>query len=208
MEKRIFNLIIVDESGSMSVIERQALEGMNETLETVQKMQEQHKEMEQRVTLITFDSTHTKFIYDNAAAAGAPKLSPKDYNPGGATPLYDAIGIGISKVNALTSADDRVLVTIITDGEENCSQEYNLKMIKNLVEKLKKQNWTFTFIGTDNLDVEGTAGAMGINNHFSFAEDAEGTREMFRCERECRSRYNDRVASNKEDADGYFDSDK
>ena len=51
--KRVFNLIIVDESGSMSVIEKQALMGLNETLETVRKMQGLHKDMEQRVTLIT-----------------------------------------------------------------------------------------------------------------------------------------------------------
>ncbi len=30
--KRVFNLIIVDESGSMSVIQKQALSGLNETL--------------------------------------------------------------------------------------------------------------------------------------------------------------------------------
>lgn len=30
--KRVFNLIIVDESGSMSIIRKQAFTGMNETL--------------------------------------------------------------------------------------------------------------------------------------------------------------------------------
>ncbi len=33
--KRVFNLIIVDESGSMSIIRKQAFTGMNETLQTV-----------------------------------------------------------------------------------------------------------------------------------------------------------------------------
>ena len=37
--KRIHNLIIVDESGSMSVIRKQAFTGMNETLQTVRQMQ-------------------------------------------------------------------------------------------------------------------------------------------------------------------------
>ena len=36
--KRVFNLIIVDESGSMSVIRQQAFAGMNETLSTPQRM--------------------------------------------------------------------------------------------------------------------------------------------------------------------------
>lgn len=169
--KRVFNLLVVDESSSMSIIERQALVGINETLTTIQKMQKAHKDMEQRVTLITFDSTHKNLFYDNVSASRADSLKSRDYNPCGGTPLYDAIGMGIAKINALTTEDDSVLVTIITDGEENCSEEYNLKMIKNLIEKLKKQNWTFTFIGTDDLDVESSALNMDIDNHLQFSED-------------------------------------
>ena len=171
--KRVFNLLVVDESGSMSIIERQALIGINETLTTIQKMQATHKNLEQRVTLITFDSTHKNLFYDNVSDKKANPLKAKDYNPCGATPLYDAIGI-----------------TIITDGEENCSEEYSLKMIKNLIEKLKKQNWTFTFIGTDDLDVESIALDMGIDNHLQFSEDEAGTREMFVRENRARERYN------------------
>ena len=188
--KRVFNLLVVDESGSMSIIRRQALEGINETLTTIQKMQETHKNLEQRVTLITFDSTHTNVFYDNVRASNANPLKAKDYNPCGATPLYDAIGMGIAKINALTTEDDSVLVTIITDGEENCSEEYSLKMIKNLIEKLKKQNWTFTFIGTDDLDVENIALDMGIDNHLQFSEDEAGTKKMFARENRARERYN------------------
>ena len=33
--KRVFNLLVVDESGSMSIIRRQALVGINETLATI-----------------------------------------------------------------------------------------------------------------------------------------------------------------------------
>lgn len=117
--KRVFNLLVVDESGSMSIIERQALVGINETLTTIQKMQKTHKDMEQRVTLITFDSTHKNLFYDNVSARRANPLKSRDYNPCGGTPLYDAIGMGIAKINALTTEDDSVLVTIITDGVEN-----------------------------------------------------------------------------------------
>ena len=188
--KRVFNLLVVDESGSMSIIRHHALVGINETLTTIQKMQETHKNLEQRVTLITFDSTHTNVFYDNVRASNANPLKAKDYNPCGATPLYDAIGMGIAKINALTTEDDSVLVTIITDGEENCSEEYSLKMIKNLIEKLKKHNWNFTFICTDDLDVENIALDMGIDNHLQFSEDEAGTKKMFARENRARERYN------------------
>ena len=193
--KRVFNMIIVDESGSMCVIERQALAGINETIDTVKKMQKMHKDMEQRISLLTFDSGHKTFKYDNVKAESVHRLGCKDYNPCGGTPLYDAIGTAISKLNAQTTERDNVLVTIITDGEENCSQEYNLKMVKTLIDKMKKQGWTFTLIGTDNLDVEGMAGKMCIDNHLAFTQDDRGTREMFARENKARMRFNESLAS-------------
>ena len=188
-------MIIVDESGSMCVIERQALAGMNETIDTVKKMQKMHKDIEQRISLLTFDSGHKTFKYDNVKAESVHRLGSKDYNPCGGTPLYDAIGTAISKLNAQTTERDNVLVTIITDGEENCSQEYNLKMVKTLIDKMKKQGWTFTLIGTDNLDVEGMAGKMCIDNHLAFTQDDRGTREMFARENKARMRFNESLAS-------------
>ena len=202
--KRVFNLLVVDESGSMAIIQKQALMGINETLDTIAKMQKTHKELEQHITLLTFDSSHKRLIYDNFTADMAHKLGYNDYRPGGATPLYDAIGMGIAKINAQTSDEDSVLVTIITDGEENCSEEYNLNMIKNLIGKLKKQGWTFTFIGTDSLDVEGIAADMGIDNHLSFSEDAKGTEEMFKHERMSRERFNLCMASDSAMPEGSY----
>ena len=189
--KRVFNLIIVDESGSMSVIRKQAFSGMNETLSTVRTMQEKYPETEQHVTLVTFDSEHMKWHYDNARAGKTKDLEWKAYNPSAATPLYDAIGKTVSKLNAQVGPEDNVLVTIITDGEENCSEEWTLKMVRNLIEKLKEQKWTFTLIGTDNLDVEGMAHSMCIDEHMDFGEDAESTGAMFARERRARERYYD-----------------
>ena len=108
--KRVHNLIIVDESGSMEVIRKQAFVGMNETLQTVRKMQEKFPDQEQYVTLLTFDSGHTTWHYDNLPAAQTKDLDWKAYCPGGGTPLYDAIGKGISKTNAQIEDGDHVLV--------------------------------------------------------------------------------------------------
>ena len=167
--KRVFNLIIVDESGSMSIIRKQAFTGMNETLQTVRLMQKKFTDQEQYVTLVTFDSEHTKWHYDNTPAARTHNLEWKDYNPCGGTPLYDAMGKAISKMNAL-------------------------KMIRRMIEKLKKHHWTFTLIGTDNLDVETMAHSFAIEEHMEFHQDVEGTKAMFARERRCRERYNCCVA--------------
>ena len=201
---RVFNLIIVDESGSMSIIRKQAFTGMNETLETVRQMQEKFPDQEQRVTLVTFDTGHTTWHYDNTPAAQTKNLDWKAYNPGGGTPLYDAMGMAISKVNAQIEEGDNVLVTVITDGEENSSEEWTLKMIRTMIEKLKKQHWTFTLIGTDNLDVETMAHSFAIDEHMEFTEDAEGTKRMFERERRSRERYNCCIADNTSISKGLF----
>lgn len=186
-EKRVINLIIADESGSMSVIRDTTLAGLNETITTCQKMQEKFPTMEQRITLITFDSNHTKVIFDNIPALEAKPLSQKDYVPGAATPLYDAIGQAITKTYAQTEKTDNVLVTILTDGEENSSTEFDLKMVKRLIDKQKEQGWTFTFIGTDDLDVEGMAHEMGIKSFLSFSRNCESTSKMFSKDRASRA---------------------
>lgn len=186
-EKRVINLIIADESGSMSVIRDTTLAGLNETITTCQKMQEKFPTMEQRITLITFDSNHTKVIFDNIPALEAKPLSQKDYVPGAATPLYDAVGQAITKTYAQTEKTDNVLVTILTDGEENSSTEFDLKMVKRLIDKQKEQGWTFTFIGTDDLDVEGMAHEMGIKSFLSFSRNYESTSKMFSKDRASRA---------------------
>ncbi len=204
--RRIVNLIIVDESGSMSLIERQALTGLNETLATVKRMQDNDPSVGQSVTLLTFNSDHTRYVFDNTPARHVHTIGSREYQPSGATPLYDAIGRGVSKVNAQTSASDVVLVTIITDGEENCSREYDLRMVKQLIEKMKLQRWTFTFIGTDNLDVRRMAHDMAIDNHMEFAEDAEGTQRMFEIDRHARMRFcSQAVHDERIPEGGYFD---
>ena len=63
-------------------------------------------------------------------------------------------------------------------------------MIRFLISRLKEQGWTFTLIGTDNLDVESMARSFSIDNHLAFCEDAEETRAMFRKDRMARRNYN------------------
>lgn len=204
-DKTVYNLVIVDESGSMDLIRKQAWSGINETIGTIQALQKETPAVSQFLTLITFDSTHLKTIFDNKPIGRCRKLRWDEYQPGACTPLYDAIGRGISMVNAHCKEDDNVLVTIITDGLENASREFTLAMVHNLIAKLKEQHWTFTLIGTDNLDVKGMAQDFAIDNHLAFTEDADGTDEMFEKERRSRRRYNDCIAMNCEMPKGdYF----
>lgn len=187
MKKRVFNLIIVDESGSMHCIQQQTVNGLNETLQTVRMAQKAHPEQEHLVSLIFFNSNGVRTTYNATPANETTDMGRHDYNPEGCTPLYDAIGNGISELRRHVAPNDSVLVTILTDGEENSSKEYKHEAIHSLIENMKKQDWLFTFIGA-NIDVKRTSRDMGIDYCMAFCQDEAGTRAMFK--RESRSRMN------------------
>ena len=188
MKTRVFNLIILDESGSMSCIERQALTGVNETLQTIRRAQEKYPEQEQYVTFVPFQTGSIKFVRDCEPIANVKDLEPKDYNPGTCTPLYDAIGLSVNHLKKNVAETDSVLVTIITDGYENDSHEFSSKDISRIVEEMKSKGWLFTYIGA-NQDAIEVAKTMNIKNALNFVQDEAGTRRMFEKERRSRGRF-------------------
>lgn len=193
--KKVFNLIILDESGSMQSIYRPALSGLNETLQTIRSAGQAHADQQHFVTLITFDSEHYKKIYDNLPAEKTVDVTPEQYRPFACTPLFDTMGRAIYEMNNTADKDDIVLVTIITDGYENASTEYNCTAIKNLVEQMKEKGWIFTYIGA-NQDVLAVASSLAIDNHLEFSADADGTSEMFARENRSRRNFMERLSMN------------
>lgn len=186
MEKKIYNLIILDESGSMMSIKSQAISGLNETMQTIRDAQEKYEDQSHYVTLVSFNTNKVKTIYDCCPVHRIQELDNNDYQPSACTPLYDAMGVSLSQLKSVVKDEDNVLVTIITDGYENASREYSDKAITQLVESLKAKGWVFAYIGA-NQDVEKVATSMGILNSLCFDANPEGTREMLRQDRECRS---------------------
>lgn len=204
---KVFNLIILDESGSMISIYEPALTGVNETLQTIRGASEEHPDQEHYVSLVAFDTGHYNKIYDSLAAAKAVDITKDQYRPNGGTPLYDAMGKALNELKSKVGKDDVVLVTIITDGYENASREYSGPAIKALVESLRKEGWVFTYIGA-NQDVEKVAESMSINNSMAFQASFSGTQAMFDKERRSRKAFFGKLSSSedREDlANGYFD---
>ena len=173
---KVYNLIILDESGSMSSLHKPAVDGLNETLQSIQSAQATHADLQEHfVSMVFFNSNGIRPIMEDTPVANVKELKQQDFRPNACTPLYDAMGNSLSKLRYRLNSDEQqqVLVTVITDGYENASHEYNGKMIKNLVTDLKALGWVFTYIGA-NQDVEAVAESMAINNRMSFEADNEG----------------------------------
>jgi uncharacterized protein YegL len=181
--------MILDASGSMESIYNQALSGVNETIQTIRMGQKEHPEFEQSLTLASFNSgkNYLNVKYSATPIDEVKEITKEDYIACGGTALYDAMGEMISELKRKVTLEDRVLVTVITDGYENASIHWNGPQIKSLVEELRHQGWTFTYIGA-NQDVEAVAGSMGIRNTLAFEETDNGSKEMFEIDRLSRTK--------------------
>lgn len=187
-EQRVFNLIVLDESGSMGVIKREAVSGFNETVQTIKAAQEKFSCQRHFVSLVTFNGEKISTVYDCVPVAEVAELGENDFRPNCNTPLYDAMGMSLLTLEQKVGEGDVVLVTIITDGEENASREFNRLQIRGLVERLREKHWVFTYIGT-NQDVTRVAQNLSINNSVSFSYSPKGTKAVFARENSCRMKF-------------------
>ena len=172
----IYNVIILDESGSMSSIYKETLTGVNEVLNGIRRNQEDFPEQRHFVTVVTFEGNGiggVKTRRDRAPIDSVEPFTEKDYRPGGCTPLYDAMGKTMNEVEGLVHAEDKVMVTVITDGYENSSKEYSGKIIKNMVDRLRKKGWTLSYIGA-NQDAVEVARDLHIANALNYDATPEG----------------------------------
>lgn len=174
---QVYNVIILDKSGSMESIRQAAISGFNETLNGIKKAQEKFADTQEHfVSLVAFCSCETKQIFDKVPVSEARHLTMEDYQPCCCTPLYDAMGFTLTTIRKhVKSIEDAVVVvTIITDGMENDSKEYTGAAVKQLVEQLKGEGWTFTYMGA-NQDSSEIAFNLSIRNSRNFDYSAQGT---------------------------------
>lgn len=153
---------ILDGSGSMASVQKEAREAYNQQVREVRK---KSVGMNTKVSCVTFSTYVNPPVVWNKPVEELVEIDEKDYNPDGYTALYDAIGGTVTKLKQLEKADDEntsFLVVIVSDGEENASQYFNQFEIKSMIESLQAtKRWTFVFLGA-NQDLNATQRSTGI----------------------------------------------
>lgn len=175
---RIYNLIIVDESGSMMSLQQATITGVNETINSIRGAQREFADTQEHfLTLVTFDANGTtepvRTLLDCAPIGTVEDF--RNYTPYGSTPLYDAMGQSITALyNKIKDDEDATaVVTVLTDGYENASREWNAARVKALIEQLKQEGWSFSYMGSEH-DVKEISLLLSIDNYIEFSHDVSG----------------------------------
>ena len=174
-------IMILDMSGSMRNLTSDTIGGYNSLID------EQKKQPgEAKVTTILFDDRYI-VLHDREDIQKVNPITDKEYMPRGMTAMLDAIGrtlVSVGEKLAQTPEEERpgkVLVTIITDGYENASKEYNWSAIKDMIkEQREKYSWVFSFIGAD-IDNISVSNSLGIDSRLSkkYTKSSAGTSSVY-----------------------------
>lgn len=180
----VHNVNILDASGSMGGGKyKNGVEGINKEIEALKK---EDMGVDYTCTVIEFDSSGN--TTNHYFMTSLEMIKPfKGRGVKGMTALHETIGITIEKLLTLIRPEDRVVMTITTDGGENDSSgkwagHKGGKLLKELMEKVKKENnFTITFMGTEQ-DVESMVRNMGISrgNTISHNNTAEGIAKVYK----------------------------
>lgn len=189
--------LVLDRSGSMRSIKEATVEGTNAFL-----AEQQASPVETKLLFVQFDDEY-ETVY-SGPVAHAPQLTLKAphngevlFQPRGSTALLYAIGRAMDEMGksleAMPDADRpaKVVVVIMTDGQENFSQHFcdaNKKPLYDMAkiaEMIRVQRdvykWQFLFLGA-NQDAIATAAQINIpsGNAISYFASNAGTQNVMR----------------------------
>jgi hypothetical protein len=157
-DRSILINFVLDKSGSMSAIRAATISGFNEF------KNDQAREAGTALMTLTLFDTSFSTVATAVPVGDILDLNGKTYYPGGCTALYDAVGHTMKLTDDYVEKHhpDQVLFVIMTDGEENSSQEFSRDRIFGLIEERQRDaGYEFIYLGA-NQDSYLSGQAMGI----------------------------------------------
>lgn len=153
--------LILDKSDSMQNCHGATIEMLNTFID------ERRKDTDECVLSLFQFSTHNNYgdpltrTFSGLPVKDCPRINHHNYRLHGMTALYDAMGYTIDDVGKRLAAlpehlrPDRVLIVVMTDGQENDSNAYPTGPIgqRMVMDKVNHQRdnyrWEFMFLGAD-----------------------------------------------------------
>lgn len=207
----IHHVFIIDASGSMSGIKPSTITGFNEQVQNIRQLERANPTHVNKITLTFFSGENNTRFFD-APSSSLQELADDDYICAGSTRLYATVGEVLTRLkDGLTEEqlkNERVIVTIITDGEDNASGQAGWsqhRLASCLAEWQKDHNWVITFIGA-NIDVTRISQDLFIpvSNTIAYSASTLSTGRAFAASNHARSSYVTRAALGDLCSKGYF----
>ena len=124
--------VILDRTGSMESIRDDTIGGFNTFLK-----KQKAEPGTATLTLVQFDTQDPyEVIHQFKPIGEVPELNRETYVPRASTPLLDALGRGVNDLEKNLSEikeeerPSKVIVIIVTDGQENSSREFRKEQIE------------------------------------------------------------------------------
>jgi hypothetical protein len=178
--------VLLDRSGSMKRIRNDIIGGFNFFLQT----QKQHPSYA-TLSLTQFDCYGSdpcfSIVHHFIPVQNIPELTKETFAPRGNTPLFDALGRGITKLGEYLSNMSenerpfKVIYVVITDGEENSSKKFSKQQILEMINhQIESYKWDFVFLSADPAAFR-EAQTLGFRTQQSmiYAANAVGVRNMY-----------------------------
>lgn len=187
--------IVLDSSGSMSNISIEITQGLQSQLDM---FVENDKKTPIKLSVVVFADKAIPRFWDLSPVSAKETMEHFTYTPAGMTALCDAVGLVIEKFDVIANNDKEAafLIVIMSDGQENASQEYHAPKIKEMIEERTATNrWTFTYMGA-NQDMWEVSQVYGIakGNTQAFYADSMGVKDAYSTQTMSYANYfNDRI---------------
>lgn len=165
--------VILDKSGSMESCRADTIGGFNSFV----RKQKNISADTAFLSLYQFDNTY-QICYEEKKIDQVDELSMETFEPFGNTALLDAIGKTVTKIQQ--NENENIIVVIITDGEENSSEEFTKTQINKLISEKREKGWEFVFLGA-NQDAIKEAENLGICGTAALTYSTDESKAAFNC---------------------------
>lgn len=145
--------MLVDRSGSMMPQWDETISSINGYVKALPK--------DTNVYLAAFDHDYTPLR--NTTAKKWKDLDKAEIQPRGNTRLFDSAARIMQR--AIDDNAERTIVVVLTDGEENASQNFRQHDVKTLASQLTTKKWELVFLGANFDKVGDVATNFGIQSN-------------------------------------------
>lgn len=195
MDPNLTELVfILDSSGSMLSKRSEMIAGLNGLL-----AEQKREPGNLRITLTQFNTeTWTPWLRMPPEEVGGLKQpdsepdveDPSRYVPyicGGSTALHDAVATTVDRVGERLAElpeeqrPRKVIVVILTDGQENSSRSYTMEDVRTRVEHQQETyGWSFVFLGV-GIDAYREGASIGVDQTYtrSYEDTGAGVTEGY-----------------------------